>query len=292
MVNLKMIWLSALMNFKKMYSNPRVYIVLTILFIFQYYTFTPLKEFARYIQQDVSPWSFPFFIQNPSLFFIIGGTALLFYGHAPFIDDHTDVILIRTGRKNWILGQIIYVVLSSFLYTLIYITGSIVILLPNVEFTQRWGNVLEVLSTEQISQVPGDITLQFQPIAIIMEKFSPIQTMFLGFLLFWLGTIFIVAVLLFFNLWLGKNSGMIVTGSLISLAYFSVYLGRLNFGEEIFFFSPISWISMTYLDWNNQGNIPTINFALTNYVLWIVLLMKFSVELFVHKDIDSLEGGK
>lgn len=259
---------------------------------YQYYTFTPLKEFTKYIQQEVSPWSFPFFIQNPSLYFIIGGTALLFYGHVPFLDSHAEFLLIRTGRKNWILGQMMYITLSSFFYTLIYVSGSIVILLPNVVFTMSWGSVLEALSTEQISQVPSTIALQFQPIAIVMETYSPMQAMILGFLLFWLCTLFIATLLLFFNLWLGKNSGVLVAGTFISLAYFSVYLGRINFGEKISFFSPISWVSLSYLDWNNQGNSPTVTFALTNYFLWILLLMWFSVELFVHKDIDVFEGGK
>lgn len=291
MANLKMIWLSARINFKKIYSNPRLYIILAIIFIYEYYTFIPLKTFAKSIQQEVSPWSFPFFIQNPSLYFIIGGTALLFYGHAPFMDDHAGFLLIRTGRKNWILGQIVYLTLSSFCYTLIYVMGSILILLPNVVFTTSWGSVLEVLSTEQITQVPSTISLQFQPIAVVMEAHSPAQTMLLSFLLFWLCTLFIATILLFFNLWIGGNSGMLVAGTFISLAYFSVYLGRLSFGERISFFSPISWVSLSYLDWNNQGNAPTITFALVNYLLWILLFMWFSVELFVHKDINTLQGG-
>lgn len=292
MASFRMIWLSAQTNFHKIAFNPRVYIVLAIMFIYQYYTFSPLKELANYLQQDVSPWSFPFFIQNPSLFFIIGGTALLFYGHAPFIDGHTDFLLIRTGRRNWILGQILYMILSSFLYTLLYVIGSIVILLPNVVFTKEWGSVLEVLSTEQISQIPREIGLQFQPIAIVMAEFSPIQAMMIGFLLFWLGTLFIAAILLFFNLMLGKNSGMIVAGALISLAYFSVYLGRLNFGDQIFFFSPVSWVSLTYLDWAHQGNLPSITFALINYGFWNLLLLGGSAQLFIHKDTDTFKGGK
>ncbi|MHC5269114.1 hypothetical protein ACYSNO_08040 [Enterococcus sp. LJL98] len=292
MANLKMIWLSARINFKKIYSNPRFYIILAIIFIYEYYTFTPLKSFAKYIQQGVSPWSFPFFIQNPSLYFIIGGTALLFYGHAPFMDDHAGFLFIRTGRRNWILGQIVYLVLSSFCYTFIYVMGSVLILLPNVVFTMSWGNVLEVLSTDQISQVPNTIFLQFQPIAGVMESYSPAQTMLFAFLLFWLCTLLIASILLFFNLWIGGKSGMLVAGTFISFAYFSVYLGQLSFGKNISFVSPVSWVSLSYLDWNNQGNAPSITFALVNYLLWILLLMWFSVELFIHKDINTIQGGK
>lgn len=286
MNNLQSIFLCCRINYKKWSKNPRIYTIWIIILIFQYYSFSTLPPICEYYGISATPWVFPFFMGSPAFFIIYGALAMTLYCDAPFTDGHTPFLLVRTGRRNWIIGQLLYVYSSSFLYTLSHVVVSILVISPTLTFSWDWGTMLRTLvNNPELFEYVG-VRKSFFPYKEFLEAFSPIQAMGLSILLFWLGTAFLGILILCFHIMIGNMSGLVISGILTSLAYFTCYLGALSFGERLRFFSPITWSCISYLmDWSRTGTTPSVRFAITSYLIMMGIMSVISVILFCRKDV-------
>lgn len=292
MSNVKNILLCVRMNLKKASVEPRIYVVMAVSLVFQYYTFNSLHTICDFLGEAVTPWVFPFFLGSPSLFFIYGGQAMLLFCDAPFLDSQAPFVMIRTGRRGWIIGQILYVFLLSLLYTFWNCLIAALLLLPDVSFEAGWGKVLWTISANpdifQRVGVPGS----FHPQGELMGLLSPMQATTLSILLYWLGTVLIGMVILCFRVLTGGMIGIAISGVLTVLAYFTCYLGTLNYGWTLLFLSPVNWSCMSFLDWFRSGTAPSPGYALTVYIIMIAALSVASVSAFCRKDVSFADGGR
>lgn len=72
--------------------------------------------------------------------------ALLLFCDAPFIDSEQPYIVLRSGRKKWVAGQIAYIAISSALFTLFLYLLTLLLLLPWLEFSTEWGKAIGTLA--------------------------------------------------------------------------------------------------------------------------------------------------
>lgn len=285
MGNLKNIFLSASINYKKILINPRFYVVLAIAFIFQFYTFSSCREICKYLGQSISPWVFPFFLGSPVLITaVFGGLAMLLYCDAPFANEHTSFVVIRTGRRNWMIGQLLYIVTSSFLYTLFHILCSVLVLLPYITLTVDWGEVMWTIPKNSEAFYNMGISVSFYPHEEILAAISPLQAMLVSALLFWLGTMFLGVVILFFNSVVRKTSGLVAAGLLSVLSYFTAYLGTLTIGGWLYYISPVSWSSISNVDLYNVGTVPTLPYVVSAYLILTLIMSILSTVAYCKKD--------
>lgn len=292
MSNVKNILLCVRMNLKKAAMESRIYVVMAVSLVFQYYTFNSLHAICDFLGEAVTPWVFPFFLGSPSLFFIYGGLAMLLFCDAPFLDGQAPFVIIRTGRRGWIVGQILYVFLLSLLYTFWNCLTAVLLLIPDVAFEADWGKVLWTISANpdifQRVGVPGS----FCPQGKIMELLPPMQAMAVSILLYWLGTVLIGMIILCFRVLTGRMIGIAISGVLTVLAYFTCYLGRLNYGRALLFLSPVNWSCMNFLDWFGSGTAPSPGYAMTAYMIMIAALAVAAVAAFSRKDVSFADGGR
>lgn len=291
MRNLKTVLVCARVNFRKWLTTPRFYVIFAVIIIFEYYTFAGMSKVAAHFDLNSAPWVFPFFLGNPIMFVIMGSLTTLFYCNAPFADAHTPFLIVRTGRRNWIIGQMIYIYLSSFIYTSCFFLLSILMLLPRIEFTTEWGTLLHTISKSpiEVMEQAGTI-ISFVPHEELLELLTPIQATALAFLLFWLVTAFVGVLICSFNIVIGRMSGIVAAGVFTSIAYFSSFLGTFSIGLWLYYLSPISWSSISYLDWYKTGAIPTPKYAIICLFVAIVILSVISVIGFCKKDLVIQKG--
>jgi len=89
----------------------------------------------------------------------------------------------------------------------------------------------------------------------------------------------------------GKMSGILAAGAFICLAYFSVYLGPIGFGNNrMLYFSPINWCDLCSLDWHNTGSLPSPVYAIVFLLVSIAALSIISIIMFCKKDLEIQEG--
>ena len=292
MSDLKIIWLCAKASNRKLWGSSKSYILLIVMLIYHYNSFAFFKPIAEWIGESPTLWVFPFFLGNPSMFIPFGAAAMLLYGNAPFIDGHTPFMQIRAGRRNWILGQLLFVFTSSFLYTLCQVLFSFLALLPNIQFSGDWGRVLFSIAESSGTFMEAGMEVGFSPSYELLELLSPAYAMFMAMLMYWLGTMFVACVILLVNLLTNRSSGLIVAALFISLAYFACYLGSFSIGMWLYHFSPISWSCISYLDWLKQEVLPSPTYAVIGYIVLILGLSIGSVLFYCRNDVDIHEGGE
>ena len=272
MSHLKAAFLCAMVNIKKWAVNPRVSTLAVLLFAFIAWHLSGLSAYANAVTTHITPWIFPHLFSTSGMIMIFSSFTILFYSDAPFMDTHTPFIMIRSGRRNWVIGQLLYVILAGFIYTLFIAIISALVLIPNVHISSDWGKVLRTLAAFPDSPsrygVPASIFVSHEIVGI----FSVGEAMLLSFGLFWLVTVFIGVLIFFFNAVVAKMSGIIIAGIFVFVSYFSEYLGRFSFGSRIYYFSPLSWSSLMFLDLNYRGQLPSISYAVVFLVLTIVVM--------------------
>ncbi len=285
----KNVFLCVRMNGKKALGTPKLYLVFIISFIFQYYTFSGLRIVSQYLGQLTTPWVFPFYITVPTMFVTFGGLAMLLFCDVPSLDGQAPFVLIRVGKCDWILGQMLYVLILSFIYTAWNLLCSILVLIPNVTFENEWGSILQTVASYPELIMESGASVSFGISQDIFEYFSPIQAMALSGGLYWLGTVFLGMIILCFYVLTGRMTGIAVCGFFVAFAYFSCYLGMIGYGSWIRAISPINWSSLTLAD--DSCNV-VWKWSVLKYIVLILGLGVTSMIAFCRKDVVFTSRGR
>ncbi|GKU77281.1 hypothetical protein [Paenibacillus sp. L3-i20] len=289
MTDWRTIWLCARVNFSKWAVTPRIYTLAAVVAAYSIWLYSWISDYASAVGIHVTPWVFPFLFTMPVVFTIYGGLTALLYCDAPFVDTHTPFLIVRTSRLNWMMGQLLYIVLSGFVYTSFFALTSMAALVPNLQFSAGWGMVLKTLAYDPSSPDRYGITAFLEVGGPMMSMFSSIEAMLISFGLFWLVTVFIGVLIFCFNVVIGRFSGLVAAGVFTGIGYFSVYVGKISYGNIIYYLSPLNWISMSYLDWGYTGKMPTPTYAISILIGAILLMSIVSIFVFCKKDLRIQE---
>ncbi len=292
MIRLKRVVLCVRMNMKKAMADPKIYIVLAVSLIFQYYTFESIPAVCEMLGGRIAPWVFPFFLGFPSLFIIYGGMAVLLNCNVPLLDGQAPFVIIRMGRRGWILGQILSLCVSSLLYTLWSCLVPVLLLFPYISLETGWGKMIRTMAQQPDIFTKAGILPSFGVQKEIVDCLSPLQAMLLAAGLYWLGTVLIGMIILCFRVLTGRMVGIAISGVLISLSYFVCYLGALVYGTGLLYFSPLNWSCLSYLDLTGAGGMPSAGFAVVVDLVLIGILGVVSVVCFCKKDVMFAEEIK
>ncbi|MEK4851503.1 hypothetical protein NST04_16780 [Paenibacillus sp. FSL H7-0756] len=290
MIEVKTIWLCAQLNFKKWIVTPRIYSLAIVVFAFSLWMFSWISDYAAAVNTSVSPWVFPYLMSVPVLFPIFGCLTTLLFCDAPFMDSHTPYLMIRMSKRDWAIGQLLYIVLAAFVYTAFFMVMSMLVLIPHVQFSSDWGAVLKTIAFNRNSLNKYGITPFVEIGAPVITLFSASSAMLISFGMFWLVSIFIGVLIFCFQVVIGRLSGLIAAGIFTFISYFSVYVGKMAYGRIIYYVSPLNWSSMFYLDWGGTGQLPSPVYAVSVLVIAILFMSVVSVIVFCRRDMNIQEG--
>lgn len=287
MHSVKAMVLCVRISLSKLLSNPKTYVMLAIMAIFHYYSYAPLATIARYYGISVTPWVFPFYMSMAPMLTVFGGLCILLFSDAPFLDAYSQFIIARCGRRPFIVGQVLYILAASFLFTVCMVLLSLLYILPVMEWSTDWGTLLNTLaqSSLEVWEQTG-VTLSISVSEEFLQLVSPIRATSVAFLCMWLVTAFLGLVISFFNVVVKKMSGVVAAGVLVSLSYFAVYWGAITIGRWLLFISPVSWSRMGDLDWTYSGMWPSPTYAVVVLTVGIVLLGTGSAIKFCRRDLN------
>lgn len=289
MTNWTTIWLSARVNIMKWSVTPRIYTIAAIIVAFSIWIFAWISDYASAVGVNVTPWVFPYLLTMPIIFIVYGVLTTLLFSDAPFTDSHTPFLMVRMSRRNWVLGQLLYILITSFLYTAFFVLMSMVVLIPNLKFSTDWGAVLKTLAYDPNSPDKYNIESYSFIKDPVISMFTAMEAMLISFGLFWLVSLFIGVLIFCFNVVFGRLSGLIAAGVFTFISYFAAYVGYFSHGSIIYYISPLSWTSMFNLDWSNTSSMPTPLYAVSCLLGAIVLMSIVSVKVFCMKDVDIQE---
>ena len=121
-----------------------------------------------------------------------------------FSDLPTPYQLTRTTKRKWLLGQFIYVILVTVLYTVLMLLFTAVLCMKKSYPGNLWSETAAMLGYSELGK-----NLQVPSTVRVMESISPYGCMLQVFLLLFCYSLTLGFVILVGNLYKGKTKGMV-----------------------------------------------------------------------------------
>lgn len=265
---------------KKTFSNSKMYIIIILSFMYVQFMLNPIKIFAENVQIGVSPYLFPFLLTSGYSVKIFLLLVILLFCNAPFMDEVQLYILVRTGRRKWCAGQVLYIMILSGFYTLLLIVFTAIALIPELSVETGWGKVINTFAQTGIAASHG-IPISFDYSIIL--KYNPITAMILEGFLCWLLFMLFGNIIFTVNMKISKFIGNIIA---VFLIFFQMISEEIS--PKLTYFSPASWVSLSFLDINNTSQYPGVGYALTAMVILNIAFITVSIISVKHETLNGM----
>lgn len=246
-----------LIRFSKLIQNTRMYTVMIFISIYLYSVIAPVRSFASVIGYPCAPWLYPFLMADSTTLIYVMLGCIVIFSDAPFVDEQQPYVIMRTGKRIWFAGQMYYICFVSFIYFFYILIISILLLIPNLSYSQNWGKIIGTLVRTNAGEQIGVYGMNLIP--KILLTYTPLQAVGCCFLLSWFLGMLIGFTLFFCNMLFNKIVGAIVVNACVLLAAFTYDVG----GERIFYISPFSWVNLSKIDVTGTSVMPSFVYALT-----------------------------
>lgn len=199
-------------SLKKAFTGSKIYIIIILSFMYVQFMVNPVKIFAENVQIGVTPYLFPFLLTSNYSVKIFLLLVILLFCNAPFMDEAQLYVLVRTGRRKWCAGQILYIIMLSGFYTLLLILFTMIAVIPELSLETGWGKVINTFAQTGIAPSHG-IPIPFDYSIIL--KFEPITAMILEGFLCWLLFLLFGNLIFTINMQISKFVGNTIAAALI-----------------------------------------------------------------------------
>ena len=272
-------------NISKWYKNYRIYLLVCLIGIVMFnrsHVFVGITEKYKYAVN--------FFAILPSVMggylgfsrFISMFCVVLLFCDAPFMDDNQQFVFTRVGKRRWVQGSEMYIIIASFLYVLWLVVSTFLGALPNVGLSLQWGKIMENVC------VTGEIkTLGFTQ--NILLDWKVLLAFLYSFFSLWMTSVIIGLIMFLVNLFFSRVAGVIVGGLVVIFDGAILFLPN-NLGKILFRFSPFSMIRLNDLNITGQNKLyPGVIYAIVFYILIILILMVIIMANYKKVNIDIQE---
>lgn len=213
-----MVCVTAFYNFRQWKGNMRVLSAFGLVFILCFLLTDKTIQFAEECGSTMQVteafiWSFG----DSNSILLISLLLLLLFADMPFITSATPFFLCRCSRKIWVMGQLLYIIIATFLYLLFVLLSTCLLCIRYAYPANIWSRTAANLAYSEAGK-----ELALPATAKIVEMSRPYQVMLGIFGLMLLYTLVMVFLMLLLNLKKGPLAG--VVGALA----FSVYGAILN----------------------------------------------------------------
>lgn len=238
--------------------NPKYAFAVLYMVLYMWYETQGFVAYSQALGYPVRPWLFPFLPCDPDNFIPVFLAFVLLISDAPFRNRQQQFVLLRVGKRDWMGGQLLYILFASVAFTAALWLLSWVFLLPNLEWGADWGPVLTTTA------VAGGQFEYNVPLALsygCMASAAPLETT-----LWVAGTMIAVCFLLgeimvACNLWAKKGIGaVVVAGFSILPLVISVLAYAPRFTKQLLWISPVSWLDRSLMG-NSHQNLPSYSYA-------------------------------
>lgn len=244
-----------------------------------------MRKVAEYLDTSVSIWIFPFLYSQFHTKLIYTLPVILLFCNAPFSDNNQVFVYTRVGRKKWLCGQMLYIVLAAAVYYFFLLIASLVSTVFIGEMSMEWGKTLQTLA---VSNVALKVGCPFVDISsLIVDFFTPLQAIGFTFLVSWLCAIFLGLLIFFCNtVFKTKFIGTTISSALVVLSVL-VENGGYPF---IIPYSPVSWNTLDNIDVGGLTTNPSFGYCIGVYLTLIAILIA-GIFIFCRKQNLDMKGA-
>lgn len=269
-------------NIKKLTFNPRMYLSLVLLVTYLHSRVVTLRSFCEFYRVKITPYLFPYVMSDDHVVLVFTLVVMLMLCDAPFIDLDQPYIVMRSGRKNWVLGQFLYIYFLCLCLTAFLFCSLLLLFFPHLEFSGEWGKAISTLVQTSAANEFG-VTIPFD--RYIYLGYSPISATLLSLFLCFSVSAFLGSLLFYLNFRVNRMMGILVCSLFI---LWQLVISKTNI--ELIRFSPVSWLKLGEIDVNGTTVYPNLEYALG--VLFALLILFVCLSLFHARktDIDVIKS--
>ena len=173
------IWPLVWLNIRKWKNNYRVWIVFLIEFSYMWISTYEYKLQAVANHLAVSGGFFAIWSSTKYGRFLMFLGIIVLFCNAPFKDEHQTYLIIRSGKRKWMIGQCLYIFLASLIYFSVMMLFCILRYFPYINLENKWGDVIYTVASNR-GVINNEILTTFTPMQACAQCF--IICVLLGFL--------------------------------------------------------------------------------------------------------------
>ncbi len=149
----KQIICTAHANFRKWHKNPRIVLCFLLAFVFCFLLSDKVMQFAE--SQDTTLQGLEAFIWtfgDPQSVLAISILLLLLFSDMPNLSNEVLYFIVRTDRRVWMLGQILYLITASFCFMLFILAATVFLSASRAYPANLWSDTAAILGYSDIGQ--------------------------------------------------------------------------------------------------------------------------------------------
>lgn len=255
-------------NLMQWHINPKYAMVVAYLAFYMWTLTHGFVQFSRDMGYPVRPWLFPVFPSSVNLFVPVYLSYPVLISDAPFRNSHQQFVLLRLGKRNWILGQLLYLLVLSLVFTILMWLLTWMFLLPRLEWGLDWGKIIITSAYEHLADPYGVMTIMCESI----ENVKPLAATAWVFFMMVSVNFLLGEITLLCNLWSKKGLGAVLTVLLILMPFIIWVLAASPYAiTKLSWLSPVSWLDRTMLLHSNQNKPSFLYAAIMTSVLNLLL---------------------
>lgn len=240
-------------------NNPHYFAALIYLLLYSYNRIYGLADYAASLGRAISPWVLPFMPCMGSSFLPIMLGYVLLISDVPFRTRHQSLVIQRTGKQTWMMGQLIYILLVSVGFALMMWLLSWIWLIPELKWSGEWSPVLRTAAMNGVPRLfhvymdfPYTLVKNTNPVTVTLWCIAAMSAV-----CFLLGVVMAVC-----NLWMRKGWGAIIIASLTAISLIMDNSAK-NPGpiRYVLWISPLNWMDYSLMGHPEQY-LPSHAFAI------------------------------
>lgn len=282
MCKVRQVFCIAQSNFRKWHKNPQIIMCFLLAFIFCFLLSDKVMQFAQsrdtHLQGlEAFIWTFG----DSQSVLAISILLLLLFSDMPNLSNEVPYFMVRTNRRVWMLGQILYLLTATFCFML-FILGATVLLSASRAYpANMWSDTAAILGYSNIGAkiaVPAFVK--------VLELTDPYHCTIHIFLLMTGYAVTMTGIILFLNLC--KNNGGMIGGVVFSMfgivlnpdivaSWFGISLERIRIANILCgWISPLNHATY-YMHSFGYDNLPKLWQSYVFFVLVSVMLFALSL---------------
>ena len=200
-------------NFRLWRGNPRILVTFLLALILCFLLSDKAVQFA--VDHNTTMQIVEVFIWNfgDSNSILLSSVLLvLLFADMPFLSSGTPLYLVRTSRRTWITGQVLYILSATLIYLVFVLLCTIFFSMQQSFLANMWSPTAAILGYTNAGE-----RVAIPALVKTLEMSWPYQSMVSIFFLMLGYTSVMVMIMLVCNLWFGQVAGV------VSVLVYSVY---------------------------------------------------------------------
>ena len=207
-------------DLKRLWCSPRPYVILFFVYAVLELCFGCVREYLAETGQQIQATEFfSIAISNRIPQWIIIFGIILLLGDAPFFHDGMEYYIIRSSRTQWLIGQIVFCIVTIVGYVLIVAGMFFFMFAHSISFKNEWSDIIILCCQVRSGAILGITMNMIFPLELIQSG-SPYFIFFISCSYLILLMFFLSLVLMLCNLKLKVGIGYFIVVAILVLRVF------------------------------------------------------------------------